>query len=296
MSYIFSFEDFEYLQKTLEELFFIKKGAFKTKAFASSEIELELLQEVEDEVCFVLSNVKAHDPQFFKLLLLCSTLKKEKAKKIILISPFFYYARQDKKKPLKSNTLDLISSLLKIAGVDEILTLDLHSQEALNLIRLPIRSLCPQKIFYEALKSINFFPDTLVSPDSSSLKRIEMLKTFFSEPLHICFLTKVRHECSVSHTQISGKYGKKLLIVDDMIDTGSTLYSCLQTLNFSEVDEVVIITTHGLFSENPQKLINHPLVKKIIYLDTLPKVTFPHDDKILQIPHAAIYDLDLEDI
>lgn len=296
MAYCFAFEDFYPLQSILEKRFFLKKGRFCTHLFASSELELELLDDVSGEICYVISNVKAHDATFFKLLLLCSTLKKEKALTLILISPFLYYTRQDKPKALRSDGLNLICSLLKTAGVDEILTCDLHCEQVIDRLDLSIRSVCPQPLFYQILQQINFEPDTLVSPDRSSLKRIERLKEYFPYQLNLCFLTKIRDKNVVSHTTLSGNFGKKLLIIDDMIDTGGTLYSCLEKLEKEHVDEIVIMTSHGVFSQSPKKLTHHPLVKKLIYLDTLPQQAVFSEDKMLQVSHAPLYDAILENI
>lgn len=275
---LFSFPDFDYAKKQLLKLAGLKAGQFEIERFSNGELYAKLRQPVRNEVCLILATIAPPDVNLLYFLLLANTIKKEGAKKVVAFLPYLAYSRQDKEKSYESLTNAWIGNLFKASGIDQTITIDLHSSRNEQLFPIPILSISPAPIFaLEFVKGLRNF--TLVSPDEGSVKRIRQLANLLNMD-KIVYLKKTRTKEGIEHRQIVDNITSRVVIYDDMLDTGGTLISACRKLRLQGVREIYIMVTHGLFTAGEWKLLFKLGVKKIFCTDTVPKARTMTDKRI----------------
>ena len=223
-------------------------GKFKLERFANSELHLKIASDAVARPCIILGTIAPPDTNLFSLLLLAHTIKKEEAFKIIAIVPYLSYSRHDKKEPRQSYATALIGNLFQAAGIDEVLTVDIHSPHVKKLFPIPLKSVSPAKIFAIEIKKLGYSDATIVAPDEGAVKRaIDVAKELGSRK-KISYLVKKRTKGGIVHSKLIGKVGKKAVVIDDILDTGRTLISACERLIESGTSEIVVMVTHGLFT------------------------------------------------
>lgn len=193
--------------------------------------------------------------KIFELLIFLDLLSAEKVKDITLIIPYIPYSRQDRnfgmKQPL---TLRLFAELLELKKVDRILTFDMHSPQSQSTFRIPVFNFTalPSLVvkILENRRKENFI---LCIPDAGSSKRGINISSYLDLP--IIFFSKIRTNGKAKSQLITdlNLKGKDIILIDDMIDGGGTLFNCLQELKKKEVNNIYIATTHYL---NTKKIYN----------------------------------------
>lgn len=268
---VFSFPDYKYMADDFDLLPNFTTGKFKLERFANSELHLKLESDASERPCIILGTVAPPDTNLFSLLLLAHTIKKEEAFKIIAIIPYLSYARHDKKEPRKSYAAALVGNLFQAAGIDEVLTVDIHSPHAGRLFPIPLRSLSPAKTFAEEIKKIGYSDATIVAPDEGAIRRCEDVSKELGSRRKVAYMVKKRIKRGIVHSKLFGKVGEKAVIVDDILDTGGTLVSACERLVEAGVQEIIIMITHGLFTGNAWKRLWKLNVKNIYCTDTIPR-------------------------
>ena len=266
---IFTFSHYEYL---IPERFlgsFCEPASFSLKRFANKELQLSLHTSVADRSCLIIGSLSP-ETNLFSFLALSHTLKKEGAKKVSAFIPYLAYSRQENEEPQKSQMASLIGRLLKASGIDEVITVDVHSPFIKKLFPLPIYSLSPAFLFAKQLKGLSLPSYTLVAPDQGAIERCGEVAALANGSKDIVWVSKSRHAKGVSHSEISGKVQEKVVIIDDILDTGQTLISCCKKLIEVGASEMIVMVTHGLFTGTAWKKMWELGVKKIYCTDTVP--------------------------
>lgn len=275
-------EKFE--NKLIKSIANLELKKYKTKYFQNKETQIILEDKVENKLVVVLATISPPLENLWETFLLCHTLNKEEAKKIFVIFPYLAYMRHEKNEPQKSMITDLIAKMALATGVNRITTIDLHSQTEKRFFKMPIISLSPAKILAEKIKAIKFLPDTIVAPDKGAINRTEDIKKELNIKNEMVVFEKKRLENKVQLTIKKGKVGKKIIIVDDILDTGKTLLEAVKQLVKLGAEEIVIVVTHGLFTGKLWQELFKYKVTKIITTDTLPRVNKLASSKIVVVP------------
>jgi ribose-phosphate pyrophosphokinase len=151
------------------------------------------------------------------------------------------------------------------------MTVDVHSERDKELIGLPVRSLSTARIFAEVLKSQNLTSATIVAPDNGAIRRCEEVKKAAGLPIgETPYFEKRRTEKRIIHRGPIGRVESRVVIIDDMIDTGGTLVSACERLRDAKVEEIYIIVTHGLFTGEHWVQLWSFGVRRIFCTDTVP--------------------------
>ncbi|HEX8932176.1 MAG TPA: ribose-phosphate diphosphokinase, partial [Patescibacteria group bacterium] len=230
-------------------------GKFVAKRFPNEELHIKLETKIKNKPCLILGSIVPPEANLFSFLLLAHTLKKENAQQIITLLPYLAYSRHDKQEPQKSYATALIGNLLQTSGIAEVITVDVHNPQTKRLFPIPLISLSPAQIFAEKIKKLQLQNVTLVAPDEGAILRTQAVAKKLNYQDKITFMIKTRTETGLTHSEIHGKISKQVIIIDDMLDTGTTLISCCKKLKENGAEEIYIIVTHGLFTgDNWQKL------------------------------------------
>lgn len=268
---LFAFSCYEYIARQLRAIPSVKRGQFTITRFDNEELYALVEKPVAGEHCLILGSIAPPDAQILSFLLLAHTLRKERARKLTAILPYLAYSRQDKDKPGQSLATAWVGSLLKTSGFDQVLTVDVHSERDKQLFEIPLISLSTANLFGDAIKNYRLNDAVVVAPDNGAIGRCEAVKNAAGMPIsEIPYFEKQRTEKGIVHRGPIGKVGPRVVIVDDMLDTGETLVSACEKLRDARVEEIYIFVTHGLFTGIKWTQLWSLGVKRIFCADTVP--------------------------
>ena len=182
------------------------------------------------------------------VLLLAHTLRREGARRVIALLPYLGYARQDRADPGQSLGAAWVGDLLGAAGVDEVLTVNVHSRQAAACFPMPLRSLPSAPLFAKVLARSGAHDLTVVAPDEGALDRSRELLEAAGIDRPLAYLRKHRGVDGVAHSAVVGAITRRVVIVDDILDSGGTLISACGELRRAGAQEITVFVTHGLFS------------------------------------------------
>ena len=268
---LFSFSSCLHIARQLQTLSFVQRGQFTVGRHDNQELHATVQGPVSREHCLILGSIAPPDEQMLSFMLLAHTLKKEGANEITAVLPYLAYSRQDKDKPGESLATACVGSLLKTAGVDEVLTVDVHSERDRRLFPMPLVSLSTTDLFAVAIKKHRLTDATIVAPDNGAISRCEAVKNAAGMPIdETPYFEKQRTGKGITHHGPVGKVGPRVVIIDDMVDTGRTLVSACEKLIEAKVEEIYILVTHGLFTGTDWTRLWSLRVKHIFCTDTVP--------------------------
>jgi ribose-phosphate pyrophosphokinase len=225
-------------------------------------------------------------------LLLIDALRRASARRISVIMPYYGYARQDKKhrgrEPISAR---LMADLLKTAGADRIMTVDLHTSQIQGFFDGPVDHLFAIKILAEHVQSrYDGNEITIVSPDSGRVRVAERWTDILGSPLAIIHKRRdpdVPNE--VKMFEVVGEVKDRVcVLVDDMIDTGGTIVKAAETLFDNGAKAVIVTATHGILSGKAAEKLQGSRIAEVVVTDTLPIVPESRFNKLTILPIAPM--------
>lgn len=252
----------------------IKPGVVKMDRFADGEFLTKSETSVRGKDVFVIqSTSNPVNDSIMELLIFIDSLKRGSAEKITAIIPYYGYARQDRKaegrQPITSK---LIANLLEKAGVDKVVTFDLHAPQIQGFFEIPTDNLKGLAIIRQEIKKLKIKNLVIASPDYGGLTRARNFAKKINPNTPIATIDKVRHKKNT--TKIENVFGdvnnKNVIIVDDMIDTGGSIIKAAEAFKKAGAKKVFIACTHPVFSKNAaQKIQNSKAIDKAFTTDTI---------------------------
>lgn len=224
---------------------------------------------VANRACAVLGSLAPPDEQILSVLLLAHTLKREGARRVVAVLPYLGYARQDRADAGQSLGGAWAGDLLRAAGVDQVLTLDVHSRRAAACFPMPLQSLSPAPLFAEALVEHGLTDVSIVAPDEGAVERCEAVRRAAGIHAPLAYLRKRRHADGVTHSALVGAVAPRVAIVDDILDTGGTLISACAELRRAGAREITVLVTHGLFTGRRWRELPALGVRRIFTTDSV---------------------------
>lgn len=245
---------------------------YRSGRFPDGELWVELDGSVTGEECTVLGSLAPPGEQMLATLLLADTLRRERARRVVALLPYLGYARQDRARPGRSFGAAWAGALLAAVGVDQVVTVDIHSSAAQACFPVPVVSLSPAALFAAQLRRRSLADLTLVAPDEGAIERCRAVADASGLTAPVAHLRKQRTTENVVHTELVGDVGPRALIVDDILDTGGTLLSACAQLRRAGVEEISIIATHGTLSGERWRELPGAGAQRIQLTDTIPDV------------------------
>jgi len=281
---VFAFPGYESLLETLQPL--AQRGTFEISRFANGELVARVGTPVQMEHCVIVSSIAPPDEQFLSLTLLAHTLKKEGCRRLTALLPYLGYSRQDKEKPGESLAAAWVGSVLRASGVDDVVTIDVHSERDKHLFPMPLVSVFPAEIFADAIRTYQLTDATIVAPDNGAIPRCQAVNLTLGKPTaEVPYFEKTRDQSGIKHTKLIGRVGTQALIVDDILDTGGTLLSACEKLIQEGVGKIDVMVTHGLFTGTDWKRLWSLKVQRIFCTDTIPaKKDIRDEHRIIILP------------
>ncbi|MCK7638078.1 MULTISPECIES: ribose-phosphate diphosphokinase [Corynebacterium] len=257
----------------------VKLTPTTARDFANGEIFVRFEESVRGCDAFVLqSHTQPLNKWLMEQLIMIDALKRGSAKRITAILPFYPYARQDKKhrgrEPISAR---LVADMLKTAGADRIVSVDLHTDQIQGFFDGPVDHMHAMPILTEHIKK-NYSLENIcvVSPDAGRVKVAEKwANTLGGAPMAFVHKTRsVDVANQVTANRVVGDVaGRTCVLLDDMIDTGGTISGAVGVLREAGAGDVIIATTHGVFSGPARERLSRCGAREVIATDTLPQNT-----------------------
>ncbi len=251
-----------------------KLGRIERSKFANGEIYVRPVDSVRGADCFVIqSHSHPINDHIMEQLITIDALKRASARRITAVVPFFGYSRQDKKVlPREPITARLVADLFMQAGADRLVSVDLHTGQLQGFIDKSWDHLTALPIITDYLQQSLSGDVTVLSPDSGGVKRAERYARRLDAS--VAFIYKRRDPLShneASALSMSGEVrDRHVVIVDDMIDTASTVCSAAELVKGAGALSVRIAATHGIFSDPAVDRIKNAPIEEVIVTNTLP--------------------------
>ena len=244
----------------------------EVKRFSDGEINVNIDESVRGKDVFVIQPtcVPAND-NLMELLIIVDALKRSSAGSINAVIPYFGYARQDKKAaPRVPITAKLVADMIQIAGVQRVITLDLHAAQIQGFFNIPVDHLTGSTLFVEYIKSKNLKNPIIASPDVGGVARARTYAESLGYDLVI--VDKKREKANVSEVMniIGDVEGRDVIILDDMVDTAGTLTKAADVLKTKGATSVMACCTHGVLSGPAFDRIEKSALDELVITDTIP--------------------------
>jgi ribose-phosphate pyrophosphokinase len=235
--------------------------------FPDGELHVEVPAAAQGRRCLVVGSIAPPADNLAHVTLLAHALRRAGAVSVTALLPYLAYARQDHAARSQSLGLAWMGGLLRASGVDDVVCVDVHSGG--GVLGLPLTSLEPAGILAAALPEEWRRGVTFVAPDRGAIDRCRAVSLAVGANGPVTWLRKRRTTSSVEHTGIVGTPGPRVVVVDDILDTGGTLVSCCQELRRLGVREIGIVVTHALFTRAAWRALLGEGVRRIWTTDTV---------------------------
>ncbi len=270
-------------------------GKSEVSTFSDGEITVSLFESVRGSDCFIIQLTCAPvNNNIMEMLIMIDAMKRASAARITAVIPYFGYARQDRKAKARDPiSAKLVADLITTAGADRVLTMDLHVPQIQGFFNIPVDHLLGAPVLSNYLKDRigdNVDEYVAVSPDLGSVTRARTFATRLGCPLAI--VDKRRQKANVSEVMniIGDVRGKKVILIDDMVDTAGTLCNSAQALiDKGGATEVIACATHGVLSGPAIERLQNSCIKELILLDTIPLPPEKAIPKITLLPVAPLF-------
>lgn len=247
-------------------------GVAKVRAFSDGEVMVEIGENVRGRDVYVIQSTCAPaNDNLMELLIMTDALKRASAKRITAVIPYFGYARQDRKvAPRTPITSKLVADLISTAGVDRVLTMDLHAGQIQGFFNIPVDHLYAAPVILRDLKERFDQPVVVVSPDAGGTERARAFAKRLDAGLAI--IDKRRSGPNVSEVMhiIGEVEGQICVIVDDMIDTAGTLCQAAQALKDKGAAKVYACATHAVLSGPALERIDNSSLQEVLVTNSIP--------------------------
>ncbi len=252
----------------------VELGDVELKTFANDETYCRYLESIRGADVFVVqTGCPPVDKNLMELLLMIQAAKLASAKRITAVIPWFPYARQDRKaKPREPISARLFADMLQLAGVDRVLTMDLHAGQIQGFFTIPVDHMTALQLFATHFRDLGLTGDGVVAvaPDAGRAKHAVRFAEMIEASFAIMHKMRPEHE-RAEITEVTGKVRDKVAIVgDDVAITGGTLMAGAKALKEHGATEVNVFVTHALFSAEALEQLGDSEIDRIVVTDSIP--------------------------
>lgn len=262
----------EHLAKDIANAYGVPLNERKIICFSDGEFETSFEESVRGAEVFLIQSTPPPSDNLMELLLMIDAAKRASAKTIIAVMPYFGFARQDKKgKPRVPIGAKLVANLLTAAGVDRIMTIDLHAQQIQGFFEVPVDHLFASELFIEDIKSLKLPNLVVASPDMGGSKRANTYANFLQSGLVVCYKDRKEANKVGGMLLIGDVKGKDVVIIDDMVDTAGTLTKAADLMIEEGANSVRAYCTHGVLSGKAYENLDRSKIEELVITNTIPK-------------------------
>lgn len=251
----------------------VSLGVIKISRFANGEIYVRYEESIRGvDVFLVQPLANPVNEHLMELLVMIDALKRASAGRITAIIPYYGYARQEKKSaPREPITARMVADILTTVGADRVVTMDLHSPAIQGFFNIPVDHLTALPMLAQYIKSKDITDGVIIAPDAGSVKKAEKLAARLNLPLGVMYKRRPAPNVAELSFFIGDVEGKTPIIIDDMVDTAGSIMQVVEALIERKAkEEIILLTTHGIFSPPAINRLSHSAIKEIVLTNSLP--------------------------
>ena len=246
---IFTGENSKYIAENIAKSLGLELGKKTFLNFSDGEFATAYDETVRGDHVFIVQSTFPPSDNLMELLMMIDAAKRASAYKVVAVIPYFGFARQDRKdRPRVAIGAKLVANMLHAAGVDRIMTMDLHADQIQGFFDIPVDHLYGSSVLAPYIRSLNLDNLAIASPDIGGSKRANSWAKFFNSDLVICHKTRERPNEVAEMKAIGNVKNKNVVIVDDMIDTAGTICKAADMLKNMGAKTVRAVATHAVLS------------------------------------------------
>ncbi len=236
-------------------------------------------------IVFIIQSTPPPAENILELLLMIDAAKRASAYKVVAVLPYFGYGRQDRKdKPRSSIGAKLIANLLVSAGVDRVMTMDMHADQLQGFFDVPVDHLYASSIFVPYIKSLELDNLAVAAPDMGGTKRANAYARFLGCQMVICYKVRKKPNVVEEIRAIGDMKDKNIFIIDDMIDTAGTITLAAEMMKNEGALSVRAVATHPVLSGPAYERIEQSFIDEVIVTDSIPIKNFSGRSKSSPLP------------
>ena len=267
-------------------------GNMNITHFADGEFAVSYEESIRGAHVFLVQSSFPNSDNLMELLLMVDAAKRASAKSVVAVIPYFGWARQDRKdKPRVSIGAKLVADLLSVAGIDRLITMDLHADQIQGFFNIPVDHLYASAVFLPYIESLKLKDLVIATPDVGGSKRASTFSKYLGVPLVLC--NKSREKANeVASMQIIGDVtDKNVVLVDDIVDTAGTITKAANIMLDAGAKSVRAIASHCVMSDPASFRVQESSLTEIVFTDSI-----PYSKKCAKVKQLSIADMFAETI
>ena len=269
---LFALNSNQEIAKKISEVAGIPLGKLSSRQFSDGEIQINIEESVRGyDIYIIQSTSYPVNNHLMELLIMVDACQRASAHTVNVVLPYFGYARQDRTAaPREPITAKLVANMLVKAGVDRVVTLDLHAVQVQGFFDIPVDNLFTIPLFADHYikQGLTGSDVVVVSPKNSGVKRARNLAEYLDAPIAI--IDYAQDDSSRDEGYIIGDVkGKKAILIDDILNTGKTFSEAAKIVQRDGATEIYAVSSHGLFVKGAAELLDQASIKEIVVTDSV---------------------------
>ena len=267
-------------------------GKLQITHFSDGEFSVSYEESIRGRDVFLVQSTFPNSDNFMELLLMIDAAKRASARNIIAVIPYFGWARQDRKdKPRVSIGAKLVADILSVAGVDRVITMDLHADQIQGFFDVPVDHLYASGVLLPYLQSLRLENMVIASPDVGGSKRASTYAKYLGCPLVLCNKTRARANVVATMQIIGDVKGKNVVIVDDIVDTAGTITKAADLMKSAGAVSVRACASHCVMSGAANDNVSNSALEEIVFTDSI-----PYSNRCPKVKQISVADMFAETI
>jgi len=267
-------------------------GNLQITRFSDGEFAVSYEESIRGRDVFLVQSTFPNSDNFMELLLMIDAAKRASARNIIAVMPYFGWARQDRKdKPRVSIGAKLVADILSVAGIDRLITMDLHADQIQGFFDVPVDHLYASGVLLPYLQSLRLENLVIASPDVGGSKRANTYAKYLGCPLVLCNKTRARANVVESMQIIGDVKDKNVVIVDDIVDTAGTITKAADIMTQAGARSVRACASHCVMSGRANENVMNSTLEEIVFTDSI-----PYSNRCSKVKQISVADMFAETI
>ena len=285
---VFSGTNSRYLAEKICESLGCPLGNMNITHFADGEFAVSYEESIRGSHVFLVQSTFPNSDNLMELLLMIDAAKRASAKSIVAVIPYFGWARQDRKdKPRVSIGAKLVADLLSVAGIDRLITMDLHADQIQGFFDVPVDHLYASAVFLPYIESLNLDELVIATPDVGGSKRASTYSKYLGVPLVLCNKSRIKANEVASMQIIGDVKGKNVILIDDIVDTAGTITKAADIMLEAGALSVRAIASHCVMSCPATERVEQSALTEMIFTNSIPYTK--GGKKVKQLSIAALF-------
>lgn len=270
--FIFAGRATEDLARRVADIYGIGLGNSTVFQYADGEFQPSYGETIRGGIVFIIQSTLPPTDNLFELLMMVDAARRASAEKVICVIPYYGFARQDRKdKPHVPIASKLIADMIQAAGVDRVICMDLHADQIQGFFNIPVDHLYGSSLFMPYIREKFDINEVLfASPDMGGSKRAGMHAKTLNNSFVICYKHRNKPNEVAEMRLIGDVAGKHVILLDDLIDTGSTICKAAGIIMDNGAKSVRAMVTHPVLSGNAIEKIENSVLEELVTTDTIP--------------------------